>query len=87
MSHAIKLTLGVWLVLMLSTAASTWGLSAPSVNPLVSTVAVMVIAAIKVGLVMAYFMDLRIAPRPWQLVGFTWVLVTAGVVVGIYLRG
>lgn len=87
MNHAIKLTLGVWLVLMLSTAASTWGLSAPSVSPLVSTVAVMVIAAIKVGLVMAYFMDLRIAPRAWQLVGFIWVLVTAGVVVGIYLRG
>lgn len=85
MNHAIKWALAVWAVLMLSTAASTWGFSRPTVSPVVSTVAVMLIAAIKVGLVMACFMDLRIAPRPWQLVGVIWVVATAAMVVGIYL--
>jgi hypothetical protein len=41
----------------------------------------MAIAAIKVGLVMAYFMGLRHAPLPWRLAGATWVLITAAAVV------
>lgn len=85
MNHAITSTIVVWVVLMLSTAASTWGLSAPTVSPVVSTISVLLIAAIKVGLVLAYFMDLRIAPRAWQLVGAIWVFATASMVVAIYL--
>lgn len=85
MNHAITSTIVVWVVLMLSTAASTWGLSAPTVSPVVATISVMLIAAIKVGLVLAYFMELRIAPRAWQLVGAIWVFATASMVVTIYL--
>jgi len=73
------------LLLMLSTAASTWGLSRPAVAPTVSTLAVMVIAAIKVGLVMAYFMGLRCAPLPWRLAGAIWVAAAAAAVMIIYL--
>jgi heme/copper-type cytochrome/quinol oxidase subunit 4 len=75
----------VWLVLMLITAASTWGLSLPAVSPTLSTVGVMLIAAIKVALVMACFMELRGAPRPWQLAGAIWVIAAASAVVTIYL--
>jgi len=84
-SATVKSVLAVWLLLMLSTAASTWGLSRPAVAPTVSTLAVMVIAAIKVSLVMAYFMGLRRAPRPWRLAGTIWVVVAAAAVILIYL--
>jgi heme/copper-type cytochrome/quinol oxidase subunit 4 len=84
-SIAVKSVLAVWLVLMLSTAASTWGFSRPAVSPMISTIAVMVIAAIKVGLVMAYFMELRRAPLGWRLAGVAWVAAAASAVVFIYL--
>lgn len=85
MSNSVKTVLAVWLLLMLGTAASTWGFSLPSVQANTSTIAVMVISAIKVGLVMAFFMELRGAPRAWQLAGTTWVAATTVVVMGIYL--
>lgn len=85
MNGAVKLILVVWVVLMLSTAVSTWGFSNPAVCPVVSTVAVMLIAVVKVGLVMAFFMELRMAPRAWQLIGVIWVVATASMVVSIYL--
>ena len=85
LSVPVKSVLAVWLVLMLSTAASTWGFSRPAVVPLVSTVAVMAIAAIKVGLVMAYFMELRHAPLPWRLAGTVWVVGAASAIILIYL--
>jgi hypothetical protein len=84
-SATVRTVLAVWLVLMLSTAASTWGFSRPAVAPLVSTIAVMVIAAIKVGLVMAWFMGLRHAPRGWQLAGAIWVAAAASTVMILYL--
>lgn len=85
MSVAVKSAVSVWLVLMLSTAASTWGLSLPAVAPTLSTLGVMLIAAIKVGLVMAWFMELRGAPRPWQLAGAIWLIAAASTVVVFYL--
>lgn len=85
MSTAVRSILLVWLVLMLSTAASTWWFSRPMFAPVVCTLAVMVIAAIKVGLVMSHFMEMRHAPRPWQLAGATWVIGAASVVVILYL--
>jgi heme/copper-type cytochrome/quinol oxidase subunit 4 len=85
LSPTVRTVLVVWLALMLSTAASTWGLSRPAVSPLLSTLAVMAIAAIKVGLVMAYFMELRHAPRGWRLAGGIWVTATAAAVVALYL--
>lgn len=85
MSNAGKAVVAVWLVLMLSTAASTWGFSRAAVPPLLSTLAVMAVAALKVGLVMAYFMELRRAPLPWRLAGAIWTAVTASAVAIVYL--
>jgi ABC-type transport system involved in cytochrome bd biosynthesis fused ATPase/permease subunit len=42
----------VWAVLMLATCASTWLLTKSSVTPEVATVAIMLVAAVKVRLVM-----------------------------------
>ena len=86
MNTTVRSVLAVWLLLMLSTAASTWWFSQPAFSPVPGTLAVMVIAAIKVGLVMSHFMELRGAPRPWQFAGALWLLATAGAVIGLYLR-
>lgn len=85
MDSIVKSVLVVWMLLMASTAASTWWLSQPMFAPVVCTVAVMLIAAAKVGLVMSHFMELRHAPRPWRMAGVVWVLAAAGAVMGIYL--
>lgn len=85
MSSAVSSVLAVWFVMMLGTAASTWGLSLPAVAAVVSTIAVMAVSAIKVGLVMAFFMELRSAPFAWQLAGTIWVGVATSMVVIIYL--
>lgn len=85
MNAAVLSVMVVWLVLMLSTAASTWWFSQPMFAPMVSTIAVMLIAAVKVGLVMTHFMELRGAPRPWQLAGGIWVVAALSVVMFIYL--
>lgn len=82
---AVRSVLLVWLVLMVSTAASTWWFTQPMFDPVVCTVAVMLIAAVKVTLVMTHFMELRGAPRPWQLAGLIWVLAAAGTVIAFYL--
>ena len=86
MSVDVRCALLVWLVLMLSTTVSTWWLSQSLFAPVVCTLAVMLIAATKVGLVMSYFMELRFAPRAWQAAGATWVVVAAGAVILIYLH-
>lgn len=75
----------IWLVLMASTAASTWWLSTPAFTPMVSTVGVMLIAAGKVALVMTHFMELRLAPRAWQLAGAVWLIAASSAVVTLYL--
>lgn len=85
MNAAVRSVLAVWLVLMLSTAASTWWFTQPSFSPVICTVAVMLIAAVKVVLVMTHFMELRGAPRPWQITGGVWVIAAAGTVVAMYL--
>jgi hypothetical protein len=85
MNAAVTSVIAVWLVLMLSTAASTWWFSQPMFTAVVSTLAVMVIAAVKVSLVMSHFMELRSAPRAWQLAGAIWLVVAASAVVIIYL--
>lgn len=85
MNHAVRSVVAVWLLLMLSTAASTWWFAQPAFSPVPGTLAVMVIAAIKVGFVMSHFMELRGAPRPWQIAGLIWVVAAAGTVMSIYL--
>lgn len=85
-STTVRTVLAVWLALMASTAASTWWLSSDSFAPEVSDVAVLLIAAGKVSLVMAFFMELRRAPRAWQAAGTLWLITATSTVMGIYLR-
>lgn len=85
MNSAVTFAIAVWLFLMAATIASAWGMSAVGINATTATVSVMLISAIKVALIMAYFMELRSAPRPWQFANGLWLIGTASVVIGIYL--
>ena len=76
----------IWLALMLATVATTWWLSKDAFSARVGTVAIFLVAAVKVRLVLMHFMELGHAPLPWRVVFETWVLIVCAVVVGYYLR-
>jgi hypothetical protein len=75
----------VWAALMLATCASTWLLSKNSVTPEVATVAIMLIAAVKVRLVNRHFMEVRRAPMALQFVCDGWLLAVTVLIVTVYL--
>jgi hypothetical protein len=75
----------VWAALMLATCASTWLLSKNSVTPEVATVAVMLIAGVKVRLVIMHFMEVRRAPLALQFVCDGWLLALTVLIVTVYL--
>jgi hypothetical protein len=75
----------VWAALMLATCASTWLLSKNSVRPEVATVAIVLIAAVKVRLVIRHFMEVRRAPLALRLVCDGWLLAVTTLIVTIYL--
>ena len=75
----------VWAALMLATCASTWLLSKNSVTPEVATVAIMLVAAVKVRLVISHFMEVRRAPLALRLVCNGWLLTVTALVVTVYL--
>ena len=75
----------IWLALMAITCVTTWGLTERHVPLVIGTVAVLVLAAVKSGLVMSHFMELKHAPVPWQAYFAGWVVVTTGLIVGFYL--
>jgi heme/copper-type cytochrome/quinol oxidase subunit 4 len=75
----------VWAALMLATCASTWLLSKNSVTPEVATVAIVLIAAVKVRLVIGYFMEVHRAPLALRLVCDGWLLAVTGLIVTVYL--
>lgn len=75
----------IWAALMLATVASTWWLAKDFVVPTAATVAIVVIAAVKIRLVLLHFMELRTAPLAWRLVFEVWVVAVTGAIVGLYL--
>ena len=75
----------VWAALMLATCASTWLLSKNSITPEVATVAIMLVAAVKVRLVIRYFMEVRLAPLALRLVCDGWLLAVTALIVTVYL--
>jgi heme/copper-type cytochrome/quinol oxidase subunit 4 len=75
----------VWAALMLATYATTWLLSKNSVTPEVATVAIMVIAAVKVRLVMGHFMEVRRAPLALRFVCDGWLLAVTALILTVYL--
>ena len=75
----------VWAALMLATCASTWLLSKNSVTPEAATVAIMLVAAVKVRLVIRYFMEVRRAPLALRLVCDGWLLAVTALILTVYL--
>ena len=75
----------VWAALMLATYATTWLLSNNSVTPEVATVAIMVIAAVKVRLVMGHFMEVRRAPLALRFVCDGWLLAVTALILTVYV--
>lgn len=83
---ASTLTTGVWLLLMLATATSTWGIQGGAATSFGASALIMLIAGIKARLVIIHFMDLGHAPWPWRLFFEAWwVVVTAMIVAGFWL--
>jgi cytochrome c oxidase subunit 4 len=75
----------VWAALMLATCASTWLLSKNSVTPAVATVAIMLVAAVKVRLVIWHFMEVRRAPLALRLLCDGWLLAVTALILTVYL--
>ncbi|HEY2089618.1 MAG TPA: cytochrome C oxidase subunit IV family protein [Mycobacterium sp.] len=75
----------VWAALMLATCTSTWLLSKNSVTPEVATVAIVLIAAVKVRLVIGYFMEVRRAPLGLRFICDGWLLAVTALIVTVYL--
>ena len=75
----------VWAALMLATCASTWLLSKNPVTPEVATVAIMLVAAVKVRLVIWHFMEVRRAPLALRFICDGWLLAVTALIVTVYL--
>jgi heme/copper-type cytochrome/quinol oxidase subunit 4 len=75
----------VWLALVVVTVITTWVLSEHGVPARFAVVGIMVLAAVKVGLIMWHFMDLRSAPRPAQAAFGAWIVVVVSIVLGFYV--
>jgi heme/copper-type cytochrome/quinol oxidase subunit 4 len=75
----------VWAALMLATYTSTWLLSKNSGTPEVATVAIMLIAAVKVRLVMRQFMEVRRAPVALRFVCDGWLVAVTALILTVYL--
>lgn len=75
----------VWLLLMAATILTTWVLTKDGLPARVATVAIVLIAAIKVRLVLLHFMELLHAPLPLRLVFETWTLAVTGAIVALCL--
>ena len=77
---------GVWIVLMAATILTTWVLAKDAVSARIGTVAIVLLAAIKVRLVLLHFMELRHAPTALRLVFEAWVLLVAAGILVLYLQ-
>ena len=76
---------GIWAALMLATCASTWWLSKDLVMPTAATVAIVLIAAVKIRFVLMHFMELRTAPTAWRVVFEVWLVAATSIILGLYL--
>ncbi|SEP87029.1 Cytochrome C oxidase subunit IV [Solimonas aquatica] len=76
----------VWLLLMLATGISTWGLPKQAMAPAIATAALLLIAAFKVRLVLLHFMELREAPRRLRLLFEVWLLLLTATLLVLYLH-
>lgn len=73
----------VWLALMLATGLTAW-LAGLGADQSWATCTILAVAAVKVALVMSWFMELHNAPRPWQIAFATWWLAVSALVLGAF---
>jgi hypothetical protein len=88
-SLMINRTTWVWVSLILATILS-WELGhEPGLggHPERATVAVVLIAYLKVRLVFLDFMELRAAPRPLRLIVEAWAALVCGAIIALYWSG
>jgi hypothetical protein len=72
----------VWLLLLIATGLTAW-IAGMDAGEHWATSAILAVAALKIALVMAWFMELRWAPTPWQMAFGAWLLaVSALLIVG-----
>jgi heme/copper-type cytochrome/quinol oxidase subunit 4 len=72
-----------WIILIVA-AAFSWLLTERTSAVRISTSLVMLIAAFKVRLVIAHFMELNWQPRPWRIVFEVWTLGITTIILGGY---
>jgi heme/copper-type cytochrome/quinol oxidase subunit 4 len=76
-----------WILMILVLASGlSWLLAEGAIAARLSTSAVILIAAIKINLVVTYFMELDWRPRPWRLLLTGWIgLVTLAILGGYWI--
>ena len=70
----------VWIILLIATGLTAW-LTENEHGLRWATIAILLIAAAKIGLIMAEFMELRTAPRAWQIAYAAWLVAVILIVV------
>lgn len=73
----------IWALLVAVTLVS-WLLTEETAAAQVGTTAVIAIAAFKVNMVIAYFMEVAWQPRPWRFVLSAWIVAVLVIVLGGY---
>lgn len=76
----------VWLGLVLLTVVTTWGLSKDLLGPAAAVVGTFLIAGVKVGYVMADFMELRSAPTRVRLLFQGWIIAVIAIILASWFR-
>lgn len=78
----------VWFILVAATAASwEFGHGVGFSDIRYASIAIIVIAFVKVRFVILDFMEIRHAPVPMRIVGEVWAVVVCSVLVLLYLHG
>lgn len=75
----------VWVLLMVATCITTWGLSKDGVAPLAAAVGIVVLAALKVRYVILDFMEIRNAPIPLRTILEAWPVIVGIGILAFYL--
>ena len=73
----------VWAILILATLLS-WFLKGSAVPARAGATAVILIAAFKINLVVAHFMELNWHPRPFRIIISLWVALVTTIIIGGY---
>jgi len=81
---ALSLTPARAWLLLVALAMLSWALAERSGAARLATTAVIVIAAIKVRLVVAHFMELEPSHLPWRRVVDVWVVAVTAIILGGY---